>query len=142
MNLSADHLRLVLAHFGHGPEQNPGHFTTSLLEAFTHADTGNLQRLVIAFPTIGEPFRLVRSHPLGVKTVQLALAVLDAGMEVRIRDILPAAEGSKRGPGWVLDDVAREIPMDEVVERERRIQHEVMIHKVPADFVRQHADKI
>lgn len=58
----------VLAHFNEGGH-TPGSFTTSLLEAFGHADVSNFYRLETAFPEEGLAMR-VAEHTGGIELLK------------------------------------------------------------------------
>lgn len=58
----------VLAHFNEGGH-TPGSFTTSLLDAFGHADVSNFYRLETAFPEEGLAMR-VAEHTGGIELLK------------------------------------------------------------------------
>lgn len=57
--------RWVLWFFRSGGEQ-PGSFTTYLLEAIAHADTENLERLRVSFPNHVRAVLMARSETYGI----------------------------------------------------------------------------
>lgn len=48
----------------------PGSFTEKLLSAFAHADVINLVKLSLAFPELGEAYRLAAHHEGGLDALR------------------------------------------------------------------------
>lgn len=95
--LASGHLYAALDRFGREGGIAPGSFGTSILDAATHADSTNLQRLFEAFPEWVRPWDFVRESAAGEGAVRLALGLIGAGISVNTTQLLRLMNDAKRG---------------------------------------------